>query len=100
MPGRPRYGGREVSRAVGAAVRILRQDAGISPPLMAHMIGMSTSSLSRMETGDRNITVDQLVAVAAAFGVEPAKLLDPDSLRVNRAQRLRDLADAIEAGSD
>ena len=28
MPGRPRSGGREVSRAVGAVARMLRRDAG------------------------------------------------------------------------
>ena len=40
------------------------------------MVGSSAATISMYERGHRNVSVDRLVAIAEALGVEPAALLD------------------------
>ena len=59
----------------GAALRLLRVDAGISLRGLADRIGVSSAYLSRVENGhDAPPTADRLVALAEAIGV-PVSLL-------------------------
>jgi transcriptional regulator with XRE-family HTH domain len=73
----------QTNAAVGALVRSLRQQKGLSLEQLAatlattgHPIGLN--SLSKLETNARRITVDDLTALAAALDVHPAALLHPD----------------------
>jgi nitrogen PTS system EIIA component len=61
----------------GAALRILRTDAGLSLRRLAEQVGVSNAYLSRVEHGhDAPPTPDRLVSIARALGVPPSLLLD------------------------
>ncbi|MFD5566605.1 helix-turn-helix domain-containing protein [Streptomyces cadmiisoli] len=74
------------SRIVGRNIKRLRTARGLSGRRLAALVQergfrFNHSSLSRMELGinakggQRAVTVDELVAVASVFGVEPQELL-------------------------
>jgi nitrogen PTS system EIIA component len=61
----------------GAALRILRTDAGLSLRQLAEQVGVSNAYLSRIENGhDAPPTADRLVAIAEALGLPPSLLLE------------------------
>ncbi|WP_437639002.1 PTS sugar transporter subunit IIA [Sorangium sp. So ce854] len=61
----------------GAALRLLRVEAGLSLRALAHRIGVSSAYLSRVEHGHDAIpTPDRLTAIASALGLPPALLLE------------------------
>jgi transcriptional regulator with XRE-family HTH domain len=67
---------------VAANTRRLRTEAGLSLSEVAARMGalewpMNPSQLSKIETGRRTITVDDLLALAEALQVGPATLLAP-----------------------
>lgn len=69
MPGEP-------GAAAGARIRALRQERGLSLTALATAAGIGKGSLSELESGRRNPTLDTLYAVAAPLGVPLAALLD------------------------
>jgi PTS system nitrogen regulatory IIA component len=61
---------------LGATIRLLRVDAGLSLRDLAHRIGVSSAYLSRVEHGhDAVPTTDRLEAIALALGVPPNLLV-------------------------
>jgi PTS system nitrogen regulatory IIA component len=61
---------------LGATIRLLRVDAGLSLRDLAHRIGVSSAYLSRVEHGhDAVPTTDRLKAIAQALGVPPNLLV-------------------------
>lgn len=60
---------------LGANVRRLRRERGVSQEELAFGAGMKRSYLSDLERGTRNPTVRALGRLAAALGVEPSDLL-------------------------
>jgi transcriptional regulator with XRE-family HTH domain len=64
------------SARVGAAIRAERQRLRVSLEAIAGAAGLSEGSLSRLETGSRSISVDQVVAIAGALGTDPRALFD------------------------
>ncbi|WP_435770786.1 helix-turn-helix domain-containing protein [Nocardioides sp. SYSU DS0651] len=61
---------------VGARIRGLREARGLSLSALAAAAGIGKGSLSELENGQRNPTLDTLYAVAAPLGVPLAALLD------------------------
>lgn len=62
---------------LGATLRLLRVDAGLSLRDMARRIGVSSAYLSRVENGvDAPPTVERLTAIARELDVPPALLMD------------------------
>ncbi|TWH04979.1 XRE family transcriptional regulator [Nocardioides sp. J9] len=61
---------------VGARIRALREARGLSLSGLAAEAGIGKGSLSELETGRRNPTLDTLYAVARPLGVPLAALLD------------------------
>ena len=57
-------------------IRAARKGRGISQRDLARALGMSQSTLSRIERGERRVSVDRLIAIARALGVRPADMLD------------------------
>ena len=49
---------------------------------------LSQSAVSRIETGDRAVTIDEAHALAAAFDVEPAALIAPPRLTEAQLRRI------------
>ncbi|MFJ9316439.1 helix-turn-helix domain-containing protein [Pimelobacter simplex] len=65
-----------MTREVGARIRALREARGLSLSALAAEAGIGKGSLSELETGRRNPTLDTLYAVATPLGVPLAALLD------------------------
>jgi transcriptional regulator with XRE-family HTH domain len=68
------------TKHVAATVRDLRQRAGLTTAQLARLLtetGRPThqTTATRLESGDRAITVDDLEALARVFGIRPAALL-------------------------
>lgn len=63
-------------KRVGANVRRLRKAMGVSQEGLAHEAGMSMRYLAGLERGEENPSLDFLVKLADALGVEPAQLFD------------------------
>lgn len=57
-------------------IRAARQRRGMSQRDLARALGMAQSTLSRIERGERRVSVDRLIEIARALGVRPADMLD------------------------
>lgn len=64
-----------IRRQVGANLRRFRNGRGMSQSKLAEMADLNRSYLSMVENGRRNISLDNLVALALALQVEPVELL-------------------------
>jgi len=70
------------TRIVGANVKRIRGDIGFTQADLSRSLAQNghpipVSSIGRIETGDRRVEVDDLVALALALGVSPLALLLP-----------------------
>ena len=65
-------------REVGQAIVALRDEFRVSQGRVADAIGVDQSTISRIEAGERAMSVRELTAVAAFFGVDPAVILAKD----------------------
>ena len=66
------------SKRVGASVRELRLERGLSQLQLADKIGYERSRIGRLELGDTAISVDTLLAIANALEVSVYSLLPID----------------------
>jgi transcriptional regulator with XRE-family HTH domain len=69
----------EIEHGVRARLRSLRQTLGLSLDELAERSNLSPSTISRIETGKRTISLDVLVPLASALGVDLDALLDLSS---------------------
>jgi transcriptional regulator with XRE-family HTH domain len=67
----------DLDAIIRARVRGLRVARGWSLDALAGRCHMSASTLSRIETGHRRITIDQLVPIARALGTSIDQLVEP-----------------------
>ena len=70
--------------AFAANLKLIRNRVAVSQQQLADelaAIGMSLnrSVISKIESGERNVSIDEALAIAVALGVEPAALLFPRS---------------------
>lgn len=71
--------GKRLRERVGANVRRARTQAGLVQRAVAASSGVDVSSLSKIENGQGNPTLDTLERLAEAIGTDPAALLfSPD----------------------
>ena len=61
--------------AVGRRVRALREDRGLSLSALARLAGVGKATLSGLENGTRNPTLETLYAITAQLGVPLAAVL-------------------------
>ncbi|HYZ36377.1 MAG TPA: helix-turn-helix transcriptional regulator [Pseudonocardiaceae bacterium] len=73
MPGNPHTSVR--SRQVAAALRELRERAGLSGAEVAKRMGMSPSKISRIETGNSGLQIEDVAALLGLYQV-PASTRD------------------------
>jgi len=66
---------------------------------LAAAVGLSPSSMSLIESGERSVKASELVALADVLGISPLALLEPDSLvgRVSIAARTTEATHAGES---
>lgn len=57
-------------------IKQARLEAGLTLDQAAAKLGLSQSTMSRIETGETAITAQRLVDMASAYGVSPSQLLD------------------------
>gem|GEM_PF-6708685 len=68
-------------RQIGERVRAARKHVGISQVTLAAQMGVSLNTVSTIEQGERNFSVEHLLLLAAHLGVSPQTILigAPDS---------------------
>ncbi len=71
MPGNPHTSIR--SRQVAAELRTLREHAGLSGAEVAKRMGMSPSKISRIETGNSGLQIEDVAALLGLYQVPAAK---------------------------
>jgi len=64
--------GREI---LARNLRRLRGERGLSQEALAHKTGLTQTYLSQVEGGKRNISIDNISALAQAFGISISELL-------------------------
>lgn len=75
----PRRRKRDSEVIVGERIRRLRLEAGLSQEELGRSSKMSTSYISRLETGEVNPTVDALTRIVRVFGLSIDGLLELDT---------------------
>ena len=65
----------ERRRAFGRRVRELRTERGHSQEAFAALVGIHRTYIGSVERGERNISLDNIHAIADALGVSAAALL-------------------------
>jgi transcriptional regulator with XRE-family HTH domain len=66
-----------VLRDFGQRVRALREERGLTQMSLAHVAGLHPTYLGSIETGQRNVALLNLYALAGALDVELTELLPP-----------------------
>jgi transcriptional regulator with XRE-family HTH domain len=85
----------DMALAVGTRLRAMREARGISLGELAAEAGIGKGTLSELETGRRNPTLETLFAVTTALGVPISAALPPGEVRSPGAVSVS--GDAIEA---
>jgi transcriptional regulator with XRE-family HTH domain len=67
----------ELARYLTSNVRALRERAGWTQSETAERAGIDPKHMQAIEAGSGNVTLRTLAALSSAFGVEPARLLQP-----------------------
>ena len=83
----------DVQARVSARLRMLRTERGLTLADVAERAGMDASTLSRLESGARRLTLDHLPVLARALGVRTDELLGAppaEDPRVRSRPRTRD----------
>ena len=72
----PRTRDEELLRAIGRRIADLRQQRGYTQERLAERIGIEPVTLSRLETGNRAVSISSASRLADALGVGLGDLLD------------------------
>lgn len=60
---------------LGEAIRTARKEKGLSQEALADAAGIDRSHMGKIERGERNVTLLNLLRVAHALGTQPSSLL-------------------------
>lgn len=71
-------------RLVGCNIRRLRLERGLSQAELADAAEINRAYLSTVENGKRNISIDNIIAIANALALDPRRLLRPLEEGVSR----------------
>jgi transcriptional regulator with XRE-family HTH domain len=63
-------------RLLGSTVRKLRLELGLSQEKLAELANLHRNYVGGVERGERNVGLLNIVALARALAIKPAKLLD------------------------
>lgn len=65
---------------LGAAIRLCRKSHGISQEALADASGIDRAHMGKIERGERNVTLLNILRIATALGISAAALLDSAGL--------------------
>ncbi len=65
---------------LGAAVREHRKASGLSQEALADAAGIDRSHMGKIERGERNVTLLNVLKIADALGAKPSQLLSDAGL--------------------
>jgi transcriptional regulator with XRE-family HTH domain len=66
---------RDLRAALGRNLQRLRQEHGLSQEAFADKTGIHRTYVGGIEHGERNVTLEMLERIAAAFDIDPVDLL-------------------------
>lgn len=66
----------ETDRAIGAAVRDLRRQAGMSQQTLAEALGITFQQVQKYEKGTNRVAVSTLIVICRTLGANPATVID------------------------
>lgn len=72
-------GSENPNEVLGARIKRLRQEAGITQAMLSQRTGLFRTHLSRIECGIANPTLGAIVSIANALEVNPSALLSDGS---------------------
>lgn len=78
--------------ALGARLRLAREQAGLSQGQVAKMLNLHRPSISEVEAGRRKVSAEELVEFARIYGVSVSWLADAEAEGKNAAQIRIELA--------
>lgn len=61
--------------ALGSAIRSLRKARGLSQEELSHRSSMDRSHMGRIERGERNLSMVNLVRISRGIGCTPSEIL-------------------------
>ncbi|KGX23960.1 helix-turn-helix domain-containing protein [Burkholderia pseudomallei] len=61
--------------ALGQAIRTLRKELGLSQEMLAHAAQIDRSHMGKIERGERNVTILNIVRICAALGCSASQLM-------------------------
>ena len=62
-------------KRLGEAVRAARKARALSQEALAHAAGIDRSHMGKIERGERNVTLLNVIRIAKAMGCKPSDLL-------------------------
>lgn len=62
--------------AINEKLRMMREEAGLRQGQIADYLGVTQTFISKVETGERNLTVDQLESIVNLYGYSLAAFAD------------------------
>jgi len=68
--------GNEALLALGKAIRARRHTFGLSQEALAHLAGIDRSHMGKIERGERNVTLLNVIRIARALETVPSELLN------------------------
>lgn len=67
----------DLQRAVGANLRRIREEMGLSQERFAEVVGVHRTYMGGLERGERNLTLRSLEGLAETLKVDPVSLMAP-----------------------
>lgn len=61
--------------AIGAAIRLLRKERGLSQEELSHLSRLDRSHMGRIERGERNLSMLNLVRISRGLACSPSEIL-------------------------
>lgn len=65
-----------VRKKLGMNIREVRLLVGISQEKLADMAGLHRTYIGSVERGERNVSIENIVAIAKALSVNPTRLIE------------------------
>ena len=63
-------------KAIGARLRFLREQNGLTQVTIANMVNVERAYLSKIESGERNPSIDMLERIAGGFDMSLSEFLE------------------------